>query len=59
LVYELFRGAITVAQLDWSERQIRDFVATRKSTNPHLGAAVGMTSSRTIVPPLSKENNVQ
>jgi predicted PolB exonuclease-like 3'-5' exonuclease len=36
LVYELFRGSVTVKQLDWSETQIRDFVATRKSGNPHL-----------------------
>ena len=33
LVYELFRGSITVKELDWSEAQIRDFVATRKSAN--------------------------
>ena len=38
LVYELFRGSITVEQLDWSETQIRDFVATRKLANPHLCA---------------------
>ena len=37
---ELFRGAITDKQLDWSEMQIRDFVATRKSANPHLCATV-------------------
>jgi hypothetical protein len=41
LIYALFRGSITVQELDWSERQIRDFVATRKSANPHLCAAVG------------------
>jgi hypothetical protein len=40
LVYELFRGAITVNELDWSEAQIRNFVVTRKSANPHLCAAV-------------------
>jgi len=40
LVYELFRGAITVTQLDWSEAQIRDFVANRKQGNPHLLEAV-------------------
>jgi 3'-5' exonuclease len=38
--YELFRGSVTAEQLDWSEAQIRDFVATRKSANPHLCAAV-------------------
>jgi hypothetical protein len=38
---ELFRGAITEKQLDyWSEMQIRDFVATRKSANLHLCATV-------------------
>ena len=42
LVYELFRGSITVKELDWSEAQIRDFVATRKSANPHVCAAVGI-----------------
>jgi hypothetical protein len=35
----LFRGSVTVKQLDWCETQIRDFVATRKSGNPHLCAA--------------------
>ena len=40
LVYELFRGLITVNELDWSEAQIRDFVANRKSSNPHLRALV-------------------
>jgi 3'-5' exonuclease len=39
LVYELFRGAITQEQLDWSEAQIRSFVASRKSVNPHVCAA--------------------
>ena len=38
LVYELFRGSITGKELDWSEAQLRDFVATRKSTNAHLCA---------------------
>ena len=41
LVYELFRGAITAKELDWSEAQVREFVATRKSANPHLCTAVG------------------
>ena len=45
LVYELFRGAITDEQLDWSEGQIRDFVLSRKSDNPHLLAAVGIVKS--------------
>jgi predicted PolB exonuclease-like 3'-5' exonuclease len=38
LVYELFRGSVTVKELDWSEAQVRDFVANRKSSNPHLQA---------------------
>jgi hypothetical protein len=42
LVYELFRGAITAKELDWSEAQIREFVATRKTANPHLCVAVGI-----------------
>ena len=45
LVYELFRGSITAKELDWSETQIRDFVVTRKSANPHLCSAVGIGSS--------------
>ena len=36
LVYELFRGSITAKEHDWSEAQVRDFVASRKSANPHL-----------------------
>lgn len=42
LVYELFRGSITAEELHWSKAQIRDFVASRKSANPHLCAAVGI-----------------
>jgi 3'-5' exonuclease len=42
LVYELFRGAITAKELDCSEAHIRDFVATRKSPNPHLYRAIGI-----------------
>jgi hypothetical protein len=38
----LFRGAITAEQLAWSKTQIREFVANRKTTNPHLCAAVGI-----------------
>jgi 3'-5' exonuclease len=45
LVYELFRGSITAEQLAWSEVQIRDFVATRKSANPHLYVAVGILAA--------------
>jgi 3'-5' exonuclease len=41
LVYELFRGSITRQELDWSEGQTRDFVASHKSTNPHLCKSVG------------------
>jgi 3'-5' exonuclease len=41
LVYELFRGSITRQELDWSEVQTRDFVASRKSTNPLLCKSVG------------------
>ena len=48
LVYELFRGAITAKQLDWSETQVRDFVASRKATNPHLCVAVGIRTDDAI-----------
>jgi hypothetical protein len=37
----LFRGSITRQELDWSEGQTRDFVASRKWTNPHLCKSVG------------------
>jgi predicted PolB exonuclease-like 3'-5' exonuclease len=40
LVYELFRDSIRAEELEWSEQQIRDFVASRKVGNPHLNAAV-------------------
>jgi 3'-5' exonuclease len=43
LIYELFRGAITADQLTWSEGQILEFVANRKTNNPHLCAAVGIS----------------
>ena len=41
LVYELFRGSITAGEHAWSEAQVRDFAASRKSANPHLCKAVG------------------
>jgi predicted PolB exonuclease-like 3'-5' exonuclease len=47
LVYELFRGSITSEELDWSEKQIRGFVATRRSANQHLCAAVGIDKELT------------
>ena len=42
LVYELFRGSITAEQLAWCEKQMRDFVASRSSNNPHLRATVSI-----------------
>ena len=42
LVYELFRGSITAEQLAWCEKQMRDFVVSRSSNNPHLRATVGI-----------------
>jgi hypothetical protein len=36
LIYELFRGTMTAQELQWSEAQIRDFVASR--SNPYLAA---------------------
>jgi hypothetical protein len=48
LVYELFRGAITAKELDWSETQVKDVVASRKATNPHLCAAVGIRTHDAI-----------
>jgi predicted PolB exonuclease-like 3'-5' exonuclease len=48
LVYELFRGAITAKELDWSETQVKDFVASRKATNPHLCVAVDIRTHDAI-----------
>jgi predicted PolB exonuclease-like 3'-5' exonuclease len=45
LVYELFRGSFTAQELDWSEAQIRDFVAIRKTGNAHLRSAIGIADS--------------
>ena len=42
LVYELFRGSINLTELNWSETQVRAFIAARKLTNPHLCEAVGI-----------------
>jgi predicted PolB exonuclease-like 3'-5' exonuclease len=42
LIYELFRGAVSAEQLAWSERQVREFVASRRTANQHLCAAVGL-----------------
>jgi 3'-5' exonuclease len=47
LVYELFRGSITAKEHEWSEAQVRDFVASRKSANPHLSKAVGVPEATT------------
>jgi predicted PolB exonuclease-like 3'-5' exonuclease len=44
LIYELYRGSITAKELDWSEEQIRDFVATRKTGNPHLREALELSA---------------
>jgi 3'-5' exonuclease len=46
LIYELFRGSITAKEFDWSERQIRDFVETRNTANPHLCEALGLPSKQ-------------
>jgi predicted PolB exonuclease-like 3'-5' exonuclease len=44
LVYELFRGAISGEQLARSQGQIREFVANRKATNPHLNPLISSPS---------------
>ena len=44
LIYELFRGSIT-QELDWSEAQICDFVAKRKTANSHLSASLGTVNA--------------
>jgi predicted PolB exonuclease-like 3'-5' exonuclease len=48
LIYQLFRGSITPKELDWSERQIIDFVANRKLENPHLWTAAGLQKASNI-----------
>jgi 3'-5' exonuclease len=54
LVYELLRGSITAKEHDWSEAQVRDFVASRKSANPQLCKAVGLPEATIqIVPALA------
>lgn len=40
LIYELFRGAMSPAELQWSEAQLREYVRQHKSSNPHLQAAM-------------------
>jgi 3'-5' exonuclease len=45
LVYELFRGAISTVELDWSEKQLRDFVQARRAANPHLNVALGIPNA--------------
>jgi 3'-5' exonuclease len=47
LIYELFRGSITAKEHEWSEAQVREFVAGRKASNPHLNTAVAVAKSRT------------
>jgi hypothetical protein len=53
LRYELFRGSINTAELGWSERQVGDYVTTRKATNPHLLTAVGISKSIGMLFPVS------
>ena len=45
LVYELFRCAISTVELDWSEKQLRDFVQARRAANPHLNVALGIPNA--------------
>lgn len=42
LIYELFRGAMSTAELQWSEAQLREYVRQHKSSNPHLQAAMNL-----------------
>jgi 3'-5' exonuclease len=44
LIHELFRGAISRAEVEWSEEQLRIFVRDRKSSNPHLVKSLGATT---------------
>jgi predicted PolB exonuclease-like 3'-5' exonuclease len=49
LIYELFRGSITAQEADCSEAQIREFVANRKTDNPHLRSAIGIANSGAVL----------
>ena len=42
LLYEVFRGALAVEQLDWSEAKLREHVLTRTGETVHLRATLGM-----------------
>ena len=52
LIYELFRGSITTRELDWSEAQICDFVAKRKTANSHLSASLGTANATETSEPM-------
>jgi hypothetical protein len=47
LIYELFRGSITAEELERCERQMRDFILTRKSADRHLLATAGIAADAT------------
>ena len=42
LLYEVFRGTLTVDQLDWSEGKLRDHVMKRPVNHTYLRAALGL-----------------
>jgi 3'-5' exonuclease len=42
LVYELFRGSINPAELEWSEAQAREFITGRRKNNRYLLATAGI-----------------
>ncbi len=46
LIYELFRGAMSPAELQWSEAQLREYVRLSKSNNPHLQAAMNLEAGQ-------------
>lgn len=50
LVYELFRGSIAREQLKWSETQVRGFIQSRKTANPHLLVAIGSDPADLVNP---------
>jgi len=45
LVYELFRGSINPAEIEWSETQAREFIMSRRKSNRYLLAAIGNQGS--------------
>jgi predicted PolB exonuclease-like 3'-5' exonuclease len=42
LIYEEFRGALTIEELRWSENQLQSYVRQQKTENAHLLSAMDL-----------------